>query len=115
MTNNSEIKQNNENTNTENLIEGKTSENKEYFKRALTEAIEKKMREEETEMKDIEATPSTRRNRIRMNRWFREQVGASRVPFPEVDNVYERVRSKLIIKLRINKFLGSPKKRRRKK
>ncbi len=102
MKNNSELKQNNENINTENLIEDKTSENREYFKRALAEAIENKMREEEEQIKNIEAA-TTRRHRIRMNRWFREQVGGSRIPFPEVDNLYERIRSKLVVKLKIKR------------
>ena len=96
-------KPNNENINTENLIEDKTSENREYFKRALAEAIENKMREEEEQIKDIEPATTTRRHRIRMNRWFREQVGGSRIPFPEVDNLYERIRSKLVVKLKIKR------------
>jgi len=35
-----------------------------------------------------------------MNRLFRERVGGSFLPFPEVENLYERVLSKLVIKLK---------------
>ncbi len=114
MDNYSQTEQNIENAKEENLFADKTSENREYFKRALAEAIEMKMREEEEQIKDIEAT-TTRRHRIRMNRWFREQVGGFRIPFPEVDNLYERIRSKLVVKLKINEFIEHRKKERRKK
>ena len=34
--------------------------------------------------------------KIRMNRVFREQAGIKNIPHPEVDNLYERVRSGII-------------------
>ena len=34
--------------------------------------------------------------KIRMNRIFREQAGIKNIPHPEVDNLYERVRSGII-------------------
>ena len=34
--------------------------------------------------------------KIRMNRVFREQAGIKKIPHPEVDNLYERVRSGII-------------------
>ena len=36
------------------------------------------------------------RFKIRMNRIFREQAGIKKIPHPEVDNLYERVRSGII-------------------
>lgn len=36
------------------------------------------------------------RFKIRMNRIFREQAGIKNIPHPEVDNLYERVRSGII-------------------
>ncbi len=64
------------------------------------------------ELKDIEAPPPSKRHKIRMNRLFRERVGGTFLPFPEADNFYERVRSKLVIKLKINEFSDRRKKRR---
>ena len=36
------------------------------------------------------------RFKIRINRIFREQAGIKKIPHPEVDNLYERVRSCII-------------------
>ena len=36
------------------------------------------------------------RFKIRMNRIFREQAGIKNIPHPEVDNLYERLRSGII-------------------
>ena len=36
------------------------------------------------------------RFKIRINRIFREQAGIKKIPHPEVDNFYERVRSGII-------------------
>lgn len=46
--------------------------------------------------------------KIKMNRLFREKAGIKNIPHPEVDNLYERVRSSvirayLIMKDRFNK------------
>ena len=67
----------------------------------------------EQEIKDIEVPPPTKRHKIRMNRLFRERVGGTFLPFPEADNFYERVRSKLVIKLKIHEFLDRRKERKR--
>ena len=50
------------------------------------------------------------RARKRLNRLFREVVGSSNIPHPEVDNYYELIRSKIvrffkIIIFRISKIL----------
>ena len=65
----------------------------------------------EEEIKDIEIPPPSKRHKIRMNRLFRERVGGTFLPFPEVDNVYERLRSKLVSIFKINEFLDRRKKR----
>ena len=65
----------------------------------------------EEKIKDMKIPPPSKRHKIRMNRVFRERVGGSYLPFPEVDCFYERVRSKLVIKLKINEFLDRRKKR----
>ena len=61
---------------------------------------------------EIELPPLSKRHKIRMNRLFRERVGGTFLPFPEVDNFYERTRSKLVIKLKINKISERRKKSR---
>ena len=43
------------------------------------------------------------RHKINMNRIFRELVQSKFIPFPEVDNFYERTRSWLIVKLHLSK------------
>ena len=64
---------------------------------------------------DVEIPSPDRRHKIRMNRLFRERVGGSFLPFPEADNFYERWRSRLVIKLKINECFDCRKKRRREK
>lgn len=82
---NQATKQNAEDTKNENLL---------YC--ILSDIIDEESRkfEEHTEI----SSPS-RRHKIQMNRLFRERIGGSFLPFPEVDNLYERIRSKLVIKL----------------
>ena len=55
------------------------------------------------ELKGTEDLQLSRGYKIRMNRLFREFVGGSFIPFPKEDNVYERVRSHIIIKLKLNR------------
>ena len=62
---------------------------------------------------EIELPPPSKRHKIRMNRLFRERVGSSFLPFPEVDCFYERVRSKIVVKLKINEFFDKCKERKR--
>ena len=101
------------NINDEDFFEGMSNENRALFKRALLDAVDSEIRKIEEEMKDIETPPPSKRHKIRMNRLFRERVGGTFLPFPEVDNFYERVRSKLVIKLKINEFFDRLQKRRR--
>ena len=43
------------------------------------------------------------RGRKRMNRIFREVFGSSKIPHPEVDNIYERTRSFFVRRIDILK------------
>ena len=67
----------------------------------LTEAF--KHYKFEKELAEFNALPDeeikvSRRHKIRMNRIFRERVGSPTfLPYPEVDNLFERIRSKIII------------------
>ncbi len=116
MTNYNKItKQDVENINNEQFFEGMTNENRELFKHALSEVMDSKIRKIEEEIKVMEIQPISKRHKIRMNRLFRERGGGDFLPFPEVDNFYERVRSKLVIKLKINEFFHRRKKCRRAK
>ena len=81
-----------------------SNESRELFKRVLSDMADLEIRKIEEETKDMEIPPPSKRHKIRMNRLFRERVGGSFLPFPEEDNLYERVRSKLVIKLKINEF-----------
>ena len=96
-------------------LESSSNKDLELFKRALSEALDSKICEIEEETKDVELPPLSKRYKIRMNRLFRERVGGTFLPFPEADNFYERVRSKLVIKLKINEFSTAEKKHRRTK
>ena len=60
----------------------------------------------EENIKDIEIPPPSKRHKIRINRLFREFVGGTYLPFPEVDCSYERVRSKIIVKLNFHKIFN---------
>ena len=95
-------KQDAENTNGEIFSESMSNENRELFRRALSDAMDLKIRKIEEEINDIELPQPSKRHKIRMNRIFRERVGGDFLPYPEADNFYEKVRSKVIIKLKIN-------------
>ncbi len=100
-------------SNDEVFFDGMSAETRELFRRALVEVADAQIRQLEEKIKDIELPPPSRRHKIRMNRLLRERCGSSRLPFPEVDNLYERVRSKIVVKLKINEFLDHCKERRR--
>ncbi len=98
--------QNVENINDDDFFASMSNENRELFIRALFDAEDAEIRKIEEEINDTEIPPPGKRHKIRMNRLFRERVGGSFLPFPEADNLYERVRSKLVIKLKINEFFN---------
>ncbi|MBQ9807005.1 MAG: hypothetical protein IJW49_10955 [Clostridia bacterium] len=106
-------KQNSESANEEDVFEGMSEETRKLFTHALFKSVEMETRK--IEEKYIEIPPPSRRHKIRMNRLFRERVGGSFLPFPEADNLYERIRSRLVIKLKINEFLARFEKCKRKK
>ena len=90
-------------------------EDRDLFAQAIREAVMHKTDEELAELDKIEVEdrPPSRRHKIRMNRLFRERVGSKTfLPFPEVDSAYERLRSKIVIKLKINEYLDKKKQRR---
>ena len=74
----------------------------------VKEALEKIfMEESEKEWAEIEKLPKaefSRRHKIWSNRLFREIVGSKKIPYPEVDGFMERIRSKLIVILHLEKF-----------
>ena len=115
MNNHSHTNKDNENINERIALESSSNDDLELFNRALSEALDSKICEIEEEIKDVELPPPSKRYKIRMNRLFRERVGGTFLPFPEADNFYERVRSKLVIKLKINEFSTAEKKHRRTK
>ncbi len=69
-----------------NFFKGVSNENRELFKRAISEALDLKIREIVEEIGDIEIPPPSKRHKIQMNRLFREHVGGDFIPFPDVDN-----------------------------
>jgi len=90
MSNYSQLKsQDVKNINDEESFKGMSNDNRELFKRALSDAVNSKIRKSEEETKDMEIPPPSKRHKIRMNRLFREQVGGSFIPFPEEDNLNE--------------------------
>ena len=88
----------------EDRFEDMSKNNRELFIRALSDAGESKIKRMDEEIKDMEMPPMSKRHKIRMNRIIRERTGGAFLPFPEVDNLYERIRSKLVKKLKINEF-----------
>ena len=45
---------------------------------------------------------TSKKHKIKMNRIFREEVGSENIPFPEVDSLFEKIRSRMVRV--INKF-----------
>lgn len=113
MSNYNQMKnQNTENINDDDFFAGMSPESRALFERALSEAWDSELRQIEEDTKNIEIPPPSKRYKIRMNRLFRERVGGSFLPFPEADNIYERARSRFVIKFKINEISDRRKKRR---
>ncbi len=110
-----------ENTKDEELIEEILNDEYLLLERALIEVVHEEVRkgsrkfEEEGRDGDYELPPVSKYHKIRMNRMFRELIDKDFLPFPEVDNFYDRTRSKFIVKFKIHKFLYRRRKRRRRK
>lgn len=90
----------NEKNSNRDILQKESKEGLAFFKLALAEALDLKIRED---CEDIKAEAPSKRHKIRMNRLFREYAGSTFLPYPEADNLYERIRSKIIRKLKINK------------
>ena len=58
---------------------------------------------EEIEFAENESVSVSHRHKIRMNRIFREVAGCHTIPYPEVDNFYERARSWIVVKFNLRK------------
>ena len=87
------------------------NESRELFKSAISEALNKKFDTLSAAQSDSEMPSPSQRHKMRMNRFFREQVGGSFLPFPEADNLYEKIRSKIVIEFKTNKLVVRLKKR----
>ena len=96
-------KQEIEDTEDDDFFVFESDEVRERFLRILWESVDKLPSIEEAD--EPERPPATKRHMLRMNRLFRERFGGSFLPFPEADNFYQRARSKIIVKLRINKLM----------
>ena len=99
-----------ENISEKNILTDVSKDKQQLFRRAIFEGLSAKIDKTTEEYKDIELPPPSKRHKIRMNRLFRERVGGSFLPFPEVDCFYERIRSKIVVKLKINEFIDRCKK-----
>lgn len=106
-------KQDAENINDEDFFEGISNKNRELFQNVLLETLDLEISDFIEKTNDMEIPPPSKRHKIRMNRMFRERVGGTFLPFPEDDNLYEKIRSKLVIKLKINEFIDRCEKNRR--
>lgn len=88
------------------LSQNDTNESEQYI--TVKESLEKIfMEESEKEWAEIENLPEaefSRRHKIWSNRLFREIVGSNKILYPEVDHFLERLRSRFVVKLRLEKF-----------
>ena len=70
-------------------FDGVSNQNKALFKLALAEAMDSKICNIESEIKDVEAPPPSIHHKNQMNRLFRERVGGHFIPFTEADDLSE--------------------------
>lgn len=102
-----------EKSSTTNVIDSEQIREKEdMFDMLIKAACEHCFEEEFEEFANLDTSdvpPPSHRHKIRMNRLFRERVGGKFLPYPDVDNAFERLRSKIVIKLKINEFLDERK------
>lgn len=68
----------------------------EILKAAFREAAEQEIAEIEEETKDTEDLFQDAKFKRKMNRLFRERLGITKIPHPEVDSAYERMRSRFV-------------------
>ena len=101
-----------ENTKDEALNEEIINDEYLLLQRALMGVVHEEARKLEEEGRNDELPPVSKYHKIRMNRLFRELIDKDYLPFPEVDNFYERTRSKFMVKFKIHKSLYKRRKRR---
>lgn len=65
--------------------------------------INQGMENSKEERREKQSPEMNKRQKRRMNRIFRERAESTAIPYPEVDNLYERLHSKLVLKLKSRK------------
>lgn len=88
------------------------SEDDILLNKVISEAMDEWMRTEAEKFDKLDTSmlpPPSHHHKIQMNRIFRECVGGSFLPFPEEDNIFEKIRSKIIVKSKLNEFSGRKK------
>ena len=100
-------KKQNVNKDTETNTCGLPIENQVMSKNVFRNVVENETQMVDGRTKNMEVLLPSRRYKLKMNRLFRERVGGLFLPYPEVDNIYEKVRSKIVKKL---KYSNQPKK-----
>ena len=95
----------------ENSLNDFLNEESKFLKEIFLKSANDRLDNIDEKIENIKIPRLSRRFKLKMNRLFREQVGGSFLPYPEVDNIFERTRSNLIIKFKINRFVDNSKKR----
>lgn len=78
----------------------------EQFDKLMYVACEAYMKEEAEKFMAIDISETheySKKFKLKMNRLFRERVGSNYLPYPEVDNWFERARSRVIKHINILK------------
>ena len=75
------------------------------FRRAMTLMIATEARRMGVSRAIVAILPKSRRYRIGMNRVFREYGNDTHIPYPDVDSLYERVRSRLVKHFIIDRYI----------
>lgn len=73
----------------------------EQFDKLMYVACEAYINDEVKKFTAIDTTEThepSKRFKVKMNRLFREQVGGNYIPHPEVDNWFERTRSRAVVR-----------------
>ncbi|MBE6872257.1 MAG: hypothetical protein E7491_09975 [Ruminococcaceae bacterium] len=85
----------------EKIFKNMPRESRKALGHALYEAVNEDVRKHVDEIAYAEKVQHSKQHKIKMNRLFRERIRSSFIPFPEVDNLYEKARGKLITKFKI--------------
>lgn len=71
-------------------------ENNEEYSALRQAAIERHKREIEAYEKITDEYELTKKEKLKLNRWWRERIGINIALHSEVDNAFERARSKIV-------------------